>query len=155
MKHWIIILVFGFCVHVSAQDINHNGTMYTVKGKTILKEGKDVTETLALEEQQSIKAALAEKKKEAKAIEKREKELKKAEKEQKKVEKKQKQAEKALKQKEKIRSKFEKSVKKHDQAVNTYEKLKNKGKLSPIDESKWLKKIEKLRVAREKIKRKL
>ncbi len=40
-------------------------------------------------------------------------------------------------------------------AQKKYDKLKRKGKLSPVDESKWLEKIEKLTEKVEKAKRKL
>lgn len=149
----ILMMCFGFIMH--AQEINYNGTIYTVKGDSILKEGVDVTYKLSAEEQQQIKSAFNEKKLLEKASEKKGKELKKAEKKQKQAEKKQRKAEKALKQKQKAQSNFDKSAKKHKQAIAKYDRLKNKGKLSPEDEAKWLKKIEKLNEAHKKAQKRL
>ena len=144
MKIWSIILFFGLTLSAYAQQVNYNGVTYKVKGKVILKDGVDVTNTITLSEQTGIKNALAK----AKSVKKTEKKLKA-------TEKKQKKAEKELKQKQKAQSNFEKSNKKHDQALKKYEKLKSKGKLSPEDENKWLKKINKLKGTNEKAKRKL
>ncbi|MBO6605600.1 hypothetical protein [Psychroserpens sp.] len=44
----------------------------------------------------------------------------------------------------KAQSHFEKTGKKLESAQRKYNKLKRKGKLSPEDEEKWIKKIEKL-----------
>ena len=42
MKFWMIV-VFVFVGFVAtAQDVNINGSVYTVEGKTILMNGKDV-----------------------------------------------------------------------------------------------------------------
>jgi hypothetical protein len=155
MKFFVIVLFFGCYFIGQAQEIDINGTIYTVKKEAIFKNGMDVTETLTLEERKEIKANLEEKIRQEKAKEETEKKIEKAEKEQKRAENKQKKAEKALKKREKEHSNFEKSVKKHEDAISKYEKLKRKGKLSPEDEGKWLKKIDKLKEANEKAQRKL
>lgn len=155
MKNLIIVWLLACCIHLNAQEVNFNGAVYLVKGDTILKDGIDVTNTLNIEEQQSIRSTLEKIEEQEEVAEKKEKELKKAEKEQKKAENKQKSAEKALKKREKAHSNFEKSGKKYEDAISKYEKLKKKGKLSPEDEGKWLKKIDKLKEANEKTKRKL
>lgn len=90
--------------------------------------------------------------KEEERLEKAEKERKKAQKAQKKAEKEQK---KALKQKEKAQSDYNKAVKDLEQAQSKFERLKNKGKLSPNDEAKWLEKIQKLNGKIEKAEKKL
>ena len=41
-------------------------------------------------------------------------------------------------------------MEKYSDAQKKYEKLKNKGKLSPVDEEKWLKKLENLKENLEK-----
>ncbi|PWK20317.1 hypothetical protein [Xanthomarina spongicola] len=90
-----------------------------------------------------------------KATEKHKKELKKSQNNQKKAEKSQKRAEKALRKKEQAQKAFNKSNKKLENTQNKYEALKNKGKLSPLDESKWLKKIERLNTDKKKAEIKL
>tara|TARA_R110000868_G_scaffold141147_8_gene357344 strand:+ start:128 stop:598 length:471 start_codon:yes stop_codon:yes gene_type:complete len=155
MKFWIILLFATFGFTLNAQDILVNGVNYEVKNKKILKEGIDVTSSLSEDEKSAIFSAFNSKMDKVKELEKAEKNLKKAEKEQKQAEKRQKKAEKALKQKEKAQSNFEKSGKQYNSAVKKYEKLKDKGKLSPKDEKKWLEKIEKLKEAQAKAKKKL
>lgn len=105
-------------------------------------------------EKETEKAEKAQKKAEKKQKQ-AEKEQDKLEKEQKKIEKEQKQAEKELKQSEKAQSNLDKSIEKHEDALKKYKKLKRKGKLSPLDEEKWLEKIAKYKAASEKAKRKL
>lgn len=74
-----------------------------------------------------------------KALVNKEKELAQREKE---IVKQEKVKEKALKKKEKTQKVYDNSSEKLKSTQNKYEKLKIKGKLSPIDEAKWLKKIE-------------
>jgi outer membrane biosynthesis protein TonB len=162
MKLLIIVLFFGFGLVLNAQEINFKGENYEVKKGKIFKEGVDVTKTLTAEDQEKIKLAFNEKKerikdaeKAEKRLEKAEKEQKKAEKERKRAEKKQKQAEKELNKKEKAQSRYDKAIKKHKAAVKKYEQLKKKGKLSPVDEEKWLDKITKYKEASEKAERQL
>jgi len=162
MKYIIILLAFTFSISINAQEVVKDGKTYEVKKEKIFLDGKEVTETLSIEDKTEImklasriseKMKLQEKaEKEAKKLEK---ETKKAEKAQKKAEKEQKRAEKALKKKEKAQSKFEKAGKKYKAAQKKYEKLKKKGKLSPQDEVKWLEKLEKLKENLDKAKRKL
>jgi hypothetical protein len=155
MKIIAIVLFFAICFTAKAQEVNYNGTTYKIKGKTILREGADVTTTLSAEDQTGVwnvfnkeKALIKERKVSEKAI-------KKAERDQKKAEKKQKKAEKELKGKQKAQSKFEKSGKDYNKAVAKYENLKERGKLSTDDEAKWLKKIENLKNNLDKAKKKL
>ncbi|MCL6293830.1 hypothetical protein [Jejuia spongiicola] len=147
MKFWIVILFLSFSFIINAQEVNFNGNTYTVKGESILNDGADVTNTLTKKEQEQIMLAFNKKKELDKASKKKQKRLKKAEKGQKTAKKRQNKAEKALKRKQKAQSNFDKSVKKHRQAIEKYQKLKKKGKLSPEDEAKWLKKIEKYKKA--------
>lgn len=155
MKLLAVLLFLTLTFNAQAQDINFNGTTYKIKGKTILKEGVDITNTLTAEEQTGIWEAF----KQQEALEKErkaaEKAIKKAEKEQKQAEKRQKKAEKALKAKEKAQDRFEDANDDYNKAVKKYEKLKKKGKLSPNDEAKWLEKIEKYKETIEKTKKKL
>lgn len=155
MKFLTTILIFALCFFTNAQEINLNGTPYKVKGKAILQDGVDVTATLSAEQQTAVFEALSKEQaleKERKAAEKA---LKKAENEQKRAEKKQKKAEKELKAKEKAKSNYDKVTSKYNKAVEKHEKLKNKGKLSPVDEAKSLKNVQKLKEAIEKAKKKL
>ncbi len=166
MKFWILLLFMGMSFFVNAQEIEHEGVKYEIKGKSIFQDGKDVTATLSVERKEQLmaiheksKAALkeaevakklaADKQKEVeKAASKLEKEqkqadkaLKDAQKAQKSAEKAQKKAVKELKLKQKAQDNFEKASKKLEQNQDKYDKLKSKGKLSPIDEAKWLKKL--------------
>ncbi|WJJ97357.1 hypothetical protein [Algibacter luteus] len=157
-----IVLFLGFGFVLNAQEISFKGATYEVKKGKIFNNGVDVTETLTAEDQEKIKLAVNEKmadieeaEKAEKRLEKAEKEQKKAEKEQKRAEKQQKKAEKELKRQQKAQSNYDKSIKKHKAAVKKYEQLKKKGKLSPIDEEKWLDKISKYKEASEKAKKDL
>ena len=155
MKLFLSLALIIFTLTTKAQEVTQNGTVYKVKGKTILKEGVDVTNTLSVEDQTKIKEALLKQKALDKERSEAEKAIKKAERDQKKAEKKQKQAEKDLKARQKAQSKFEKAGKDYSNNSNKYEKLKGKGKLSPNEEAKWLKKLEDLKNDLEKAKKKL
>ncbi|WP_426432214.1 hypothetical protein ACPX19_06480 [Winogradskyella sp. HB-48] len=162
MKYYIILLLLAFSLTSFAQTVEKDGKTYEVKKEKIFLDGNEVTETLSLEEKEAIlkqAATINEKlkvdEKAQKAAEKLEKEAKKAEKAQKKAEKAQKKAEKALKKKEKLQKSYENAQNDFKKAQKKYEKLKKKGKLSPVDETKWLEKIEKLSEKVEKAKRKL
>jgi membrane carboxypeptidase/penicillin-binding protein len=152
MKLWILLLFLGFGFAANAQQVISNGVAYEVKGKAIFKDGVDVTETLSVEQQKEIKSTLDKKLKEAS---KAEKAIKKAEKEAKKAEKAQKRAEKDLKLKQKAQDRFERASKNLSKNQEKYEKLKRKGKLSPNDEIKWLKKLEDYKEDLDKAKKKL
>ncbi|XMO88408.1 hypothetical protein AAFN75_08935 [Algibacter sp. AS12] len=162
MKYLLIVLFLGLGFVVNAQDVNFNGEPYEIKKDKIFKAGVDVTETLSEEDKAGVLAAFNSKmaqiknaEETKKRVEKAEKEQEKAEKEQKQAEKKQKKAEKELKKSQKAQSKYDKAAKKHKDALSKYEKLKSKGKLSPVDEEKWLDKIEKYKEASAKAKKKL
>jgi len=149
MKYSIFIFIFMFSIALNAQDIEKAGKTYEVKNERIFLDGKDVTETLSLEDKTAIlkQASIALEKNKLKEsalkeTEKLEKEKKKAEKAQKKAEKAQKKAEKALKQQLKAQKRLDKATKKLESSQKKYEKLKRKGKLSPQDETKWLDRIE-------------
>lgn len=73
----------------------------------------------------------------------------------KKAQKAQKKAEKELKAKQRAQDNFEKATKKLEQNQTKYEKLKNKGKLSPNDEEKWLKSLNKYKKEVESAQKKL
>lgn len=156
----ITLIVAG--ASLNAQEIKIGDAVYEVKKDLIFQNGVDVTSTLSEEKKVEILAAFKKKQQELaeeKAIndklEKAEKEQKKAKNQLKKAEKKQKKAEKALRQKEKAQANYDKAVDKHKAAQKKYEKLKKKGKLSPVDEAKWLEKIEKLNANITKTKKKL
>ena len=80
---------------------------------------------------------------------------KKTEKQKKKAEKKLKKAEKEVKKHAKAQDNFSDAKKKYDKEFKKYQKLKSKGKLSPEDEVKWLKKLEGLQKKIDKTERKL
>lgn len=162
MKNYIILLLLAFSLTGFAQEVKKGEKTYEVKKEKIFLNGEDVTTTLSVEEKEVIfkeAAVISEKLKKAenaqKTAQKLEKEKKKAEKAQKKAEKAQKKAEKALKKKEKLQKNYKKAQDNLKKAQKKYEKLKKKGKLSPVDEGKWLDKIEKLTEKVDKAKRKL
>ena len=155
MRLLAVLLFLGFAISLQAQEVNFNGATYKIKGKTILQEGADVTTTLSAEEQAGVWDAFNKQKALEKERAAAEKAIKKAEKEQKKAEKAQKKAEKELKARQKAQSKFEDANEDYKDGLAKYEKLKEKGKLSPNDEAKWLKKIEGLKEDIEKAKKKL
>lgn len=155
MKFLIFTIIFTLCLTANAQDVNHNGITYKIKGKTIIQDGADVTTTLSTEDQTSIFESFNKQKALEKERKASEKAIKKAENEQKSAEKKQKKAEKELKAKEKAKSNYDKASNNYNKAVENHEKLKDKGKLAPVDEAKSLKKIENLKEATEKAKKKL
>lgn len=128
---------------LSAQQIEFKGKKYQVKGDIILLDGVDVTNSFTTAQQITLQNKLKNKIILEKKIKKAEKAEKKAVSKQKKAEKKQKHAEKDLNKRVKIQKNYEISKKKYKQSQKKYKKLKNRGKLSLEDESKWLNKIEK------------
>lgn len=162
MKTLITILCLCFALTANAQKVEKDGKQYEVKKDKIFLNGEDVTEAISVEDRaaifgraKAIKAEIEAKEAKEKAQKKKEKELKKAEKAQKKAEKEAKKAAKALKKKEKAQKNFSKATNNLEKAQKKYEKLKNRGKLSPVDEKKWLEKIEKLSEKVAKAKKKM
>lgn len=152
MRIWMIILFLSLGVAVNAQEVISKGKVYEVKGKAIFQDGVDITSTLLIVERDPIYKALKSQLKDDKNAEKARKKLEKAAK---KAEKAQKKAVKELKNKQKAQDKFNKANKKLEQNQNKFEKLKFKGKLSPNDEAKWLKKLEGYRKDLQKATRKI
>ena len=145
VKLFIAIVCLFMVTILNAQQIEHNGKEYRVKGEKIFLNGVEVTADLSADEQLVIKNKLKNKIATDKKIKSAEKAQNKAENKQKKAEKKQKQAEKELKKREKTQKNYENAQQRYSDAQNKYEKLKNRGKLSPVDEAKWLKKLENLK----------
>ncbi|TDU43181.1 hypothetical protein BXY82_0588 [Gelidibacter sediminis] len=139
MKNWIIVLFLCLGTLVSAQEVISNGKVYEVKGKSIFKDGIDITASLESSEKDAIFKTLKNQQKEASRAEAARKKLEKAAK---KSEKAQKRAANELKKKQKAQDKFEKAAKRLEQNQEKYERLKMRGKLSPNDDAKWLKKLE-------------
>ncbi|MEO8774360.1 MAG: hypothetical protein ABI263_10225 [Gelidibacter sp.] len=138
MRIWMIILFLTLGVAVNAQEVISEGKVYEVKGKAIFQDGVDITSSLLIEERDPIYKALKNQINDEKNVEKARKKLEKAAKNAEKAEKK---ALKDLKKKQKAQDNVNKAVRKFDQQEEKYQKLKNSGKLSPNDESKWLKKL--------------
>lgn len=155
MKSIITVIFLFFTIVIYAQEIEYDGSFYTVKKGLIYKNGEDVTNALSKEQQSEIRAAFIEKQAEEKAAEIVEKELKKAEKEQRKLEKKQRKAERELKKKERAQEAFAKAEKRHEKSLKKYNRLLRKGKLSPNDVEDWKDKLEKEEKDMQKAKRKL
>ena len=159
----IVICLIGFAV--TAQNVSINGKTYQVKETLIFEGETDITEILTAEEKEKIFAAIDAKKNDlvavkteaekSEALEKAKEQSKAAEEEKKKAEKAYKKAEKVKQKEAKAKAKYAKMVEQHQNASKRYEKLKAKGKLSPIDEGKWLKKIEKMKAKMAKTKSKI
>ena len=155
VKLFIAIICLFMVTILNAQQIEHEGKEYRVKGEKIFLNGVEVTADLSVDEQLVIKNKLKKKIALDKKIKSAEKAQKQAENKQKKAEKKLKQAEKELKKREKIQKNYKNAQQKYSDAQNKYEKLKNRGKLSPVDETKWLKKLENLKENLDKNEKKL
>ena len=145
VTRFIAIVCLFMITILNAQLIEHDGKEYRVKGEMIFLNGVEVTADLSADEQFVIKNKLKNKIATDKKIKSAEKAQNKAENKQKKAVKKQKQAEKDLKKREKIQKNYENAQKKYSDAQKKYEKLKKRGKLSLVDEAKWLKKLENLK----------
>lgn len=152
MKIWMIIFFLGLGITAHSQEVIKDGKAYEVKGKAIFHDGVDITADLLSDEKSAIFKSHKAFIKETKAAEKAQK---KAEKAFKNAEKAQKKAEKELKNKEKALEKFNKATRKLEQNQIKYETQKNKGRLSPNDESKWLKKLDGYKRNVEKARRKI
>ncbi|GGW55281.1 hypothetical protein DFQ11_101459 [Winogradskyella epiphytica] len=162
MKYILTSICLVFALFLNAQEVVKDGKTYEVKKEKIFLEGKEVTSTLDLElkdaillEATTISKKLKLEKEAIKRSEKLEKEKKQAEKAQKRAEKAQKKAEKELKQKQKLKRNYDKAQRNLQNSQKKFERLKDKGKLSPVDEAKWLKQLEKLSKRMEVAKRKL
>ena len=155
VKIFIAIVSLFMVTLLSAQQIEHEGKEYRVMGEKIFLNGVEVTADLSADEQLVIKNKLKSKIATDKKIKSAEKAQKRAENKQKKAEKKQKQAEKDLKKREKIQQNYKNAQQKYSDAQNKYEKLKNRDKLSPVDEAKWLKKLETLKESLDKNEKRL
>jgi len=168
MKLIQLTLIFLFIsVFSQAQKVVTNGVVYEVKNNTIYKGETNVTDTLSKEQQKNIfhlanqinkakKEALeAEKDMERKReeLEENRDELEKSVSKNKKKE--IKAREKALKLEKKAHKRFLKLDKKYQKAQKKYTRLLKKGKLSPVDEENWLKKLEKMQKKLERAKEKL
>lgn len=134
-------------VFLSAQKVVFKNETYKIKHEKIFKDGKDITAELD-EAQKATLFRINQDNIEAKRIlgekDKTEKEAKKALKNLKKAEKQRKKAERELKKQNKAHQKFQDASKKLKKMQTKYEQLKRKGKLSPVEENKWLKKLEHL-----------
>lgn len=148
----MMIMLLSLGLAVQAQEVISNGQVYEVKGKAIFQDGVDITSTLQTEEKDKIFKIFNDESKNLKAAEKARKKLEKSAKE---AQKAQKKAEKALKKKQKAEDQFKKASKKLKEHQSKFDKLKAKGKLSPNDEAKWLKKLEGYKKDVEKAKRKI
>ncbi len=165
MKLWIILLFLGLSFVAKAQQVEHEGVKYDVKGKAIFKDGEDVTASLSVEKQNEIfvifeKSLIAINEtgrtiKLAKSQKEAEKAIHKAEKAQKNAERAQKRSEKELKKKQNVQDDFGKATKKLERYQEKYERMKRKGKLSPNDDAKMLKNIDGYRDDLEKANKKL
>lgn len=148
LRSIIAVVIFLFFAYSQAQNVTYNGKEYTVKNDKIYFEDKDITATLTVDQITNIKNRLNENL----TVEKR---INLAEKKQKQAEKKQKQAERELKRMRNEESALASYQKKYQKELKQHEKLKKKGKLTPVDEEKWQKKLKTLEEKIEKSKKRL
>lgn len=132
MKTWIVVLFLSLVAFVNAQEVISNGKVYEVKGKSIFQDGVEITSSLLKGQKDHIFKTLKAQKKDAKRTENAKEKLEKSHKK----------AQKKLKKKQKAQRKFDKAAKRFEHNQEKYEKLKMRGKLSPNDEAKWLKALE-------------
>lgn len=135
MRIWILIFFLSLGITTHAQHVISDGVAYEVKGKSIFKEGIDITQTL----DKSKKDAIFKTHKNKVRADKR------AEKARKKQEKAQRKAAKELKRKQRAQDRYLKATKKLEQNQAKYNRLKERGKLSPNAEDQWLKKLDRFK----------
>lgn len=135
MKNWILIFFLSLGFALNAQHVIHEGTAYEVKGKSIFSNGVDVTQTLHSDKKNTI----------FKLHKNKVRGDKRAEKARKKQEKAQKKAAKNLKKKQKAQDRYLKATKKLEKNEAKYNRLKERGKLSPNAEDQWLKKLDRFK----------
>ncbi len=137
----------------SERVIMADGSVYTLKKNSYYKKGKDVTETLTREQKDAIKEtrdkrleverlAQQEQGKLKEEQENIEKALKEAREKQKEIESNQDELTDIIEAREKAREAVLKAKDKSLKQQQRYQKLKEKGKLSPLDEEKWLNKLQ-------------
>ena len=167
MKYiYILALTFLITACGSSEQVIYDGTVYEIKGNHVYNRGEKVTESLSDELKANIRQTLdarlamekeikaqkdaleAEQKAQEKALKAAEEALKKAEQEQKALEK-------AAEKKEQLREDFIDANSKYKDQKEKYQKLHDAGKLSPNDEEKWAKRLEKLKSKMEEAERKL
>lgn len=159
----IAILLFTTAIFgcSSTEKVIKDGNVYTLKGNKILTNGVDVSETLSSEEKNAIQSILKERLAAEKAAdelteanEAKQKELErvqeKAEAKQKELEKQLKEREDKIEAKEDAREDFLKANEKLMDDTAKYQELHDAGKLSPRDEDKWAKKLQKLQENKDK-----
>ncbi len=137
----------------SERVIMDDGSVYTLKKNSYYQKGKDVTETLTKEDKDLIKET-RDKRLEVERLaqqrqtelkeeqEKVEKALKEARKKQETIENNKEELEAVVAAREEAREAVLKAKDKSLEQQQRYQKLKEKGKLSPIDEEKWLNKLQ-------------
>lgn len=135
MRILIFIFFLSLGITVNAQHIISDGVAYEVKGKSIFKGGIDITHTLDKNKKDNI---FKTHKSQARAE-------RRAEKARKKQDKAHKKAAKDLKRKQKSQDRYLKATKKLEQNEAKYNRLKERGKLSPNAEEKWLKKLDRFK----------
>ncbi|MFD0963245.1 hypothetical protein [Pseudofulvibacter geojedonensis] len=153
MKHLLFFTLLLSSLIGFSQNVNYNGSLYSVKGKKIYQDKTDVTSSLSEVQQNEITKLYKERIEAIKATEKLKKDQKKNKKAKDKAEKKQNKAEKALKKKEQAQKNLEKITKKYEKEVKKYKKLSEKGKID--DEAKWGKKLKSLKEKIAKAEKKL
>ncbi|EGV42299.2 hypothetical protein BZARG_485 [Bizionia argentinensis JUB59] len=169
-----IALVFSLSACATKhQVITESGEIYQVQGDKFFNQGKEVTSLISAEDKDGIITTLnkrleseAEVAAQQKALqdaqdhsEELRKDAEKAQKEaikaQKKAKKESEALQKRLKNEKKTRDNYVKSRNELKKAQSKYEKLHDKGKLTPKDEYKWAKKLNKLTKDFDKAEKKL
>ncbi|MBO3099076.1 hypothetical protein [Gelidibacter pelagius] len=145
MKNWMFIFFMSLGIMANAQHVISEGVAYEVKGKSVFKEGIDITHTLDKSKKDQI----------IKTHKNKLRADKRAEKARKKQEKARKKAAKDLKRKQKAQDRYLKATKRLEQNQAKYDRLKERGRISPKDDEKWLKKLDRFKTNVEKRRKKL
>lgn len=156
LKYLSVLSLFILCACGSSERvITDDGTVYEVKGNTIINNASDVTAKLSSEEQSSIHKLLTKKTKAQSVAEKELNALEKAIEEQKQIEDKAKAEQRNLKAKlnalqdklrvsQDVRDDYAEAKKRYIENHQEFENLKSDGKLSPNDIKDWKEKLAKL-----------
>ncbi|WP_417238273.1 hypothetical protein [Bizionia sp.] len=152
LKTWCLVVLIGASSCGAKHEIiTDSGKKYEVKGNTFYHQGKEVTDKISAEEKDHIVTKLnkkleteAEVASQQRALKEARSRAEKVQKEARKAEKQAKALDKKLKAEAKARKNYIKAKNNLDTAQKKYNRLRKKGDLSPNEEAKWTKRLNKL-----------
>jgi len=140
---------------VTAQEVDYNNEIYTVKNNKVYKAGEEQTEQLTNAAKEEIITRFNRLKEQEEAVKKVEREQEKAKRKQKIAEKKLKKEKAKAKKIEKARTNLKKAESKLEKEQKRFASLQKKGKIELDDLSKWDEKLLKLKEKVTKAQRRL